>query len=56
MQALTRKAPAGASCKRSLAGLLTHITLAQALKGGELPCPLDADGCFTEEVPDFQGM
>ena len=24
--------------------------------GGELPCPVDDDGCFTDEVPDFAGM
>ena len=25
-------------------------------KGGDLPCPIDANGCFTQEVPDFAGM
>uniref|UniRef100_A0A7S1CCN3 isoleucine--tRNA ligase n=1 Tax=Bicosoecida sp. CB-2014 TaxID=1486930 RepID=A0A7S1CCN3_9STRA len=25
------------------------------LKGGYLPCPVDHNGCFTEDVPDFKG-
>ena len=25
-------------------------------KGGDLPCPLDANGCFTQEVGDFVGQ
>ena len=25
-------------------------------KGGELPCPVDADGRLTEEITDFAGM
>lgn len=25
-------------------------------KGGELPCPVDDSGCFTEPVSDFAGL
>ena len=25
-------------------------------KGQELPCPVDSNGCFTDEVPDVKGM
>ena len=32
------------------------VSIGIVSKGGELPCPLDADGRFTEEIADFQGM
>ena len=25
-------------------------------KGGKLPCPVDASGMFTSDVPDFKGQ
>ena len=25
-------------------------------KGGKLPCPVDASGIFTSDVPDFKGL
>ena len=25
-------------------------------RGEGLPCPVDAAGCFTEDVPDFKGV
>ena len=26
------------------------------VKGGTIPCPVDASGNFTDEVPDFKGL
>lgn len=26
------------------------------VKGGKIPCPVDASGCFTDEVSDFKGL
>lgn len=35
-----------------------NVTLANGIitKEMNVVCPVDASGCFTEEVPDFKGM